>query len=487
MTNGQGCETRPTASCVPGQRAGARAAGRVGQVSERVGRARATTAPVPGHRDPLTRRSLATALVVTSLFVTTGARAGNEEGVLIGNEAAMSGGAVTAVIDDGTAVWFNPAGLAHVRRTQVDASGSATQLRLAETPELLSSATGRADGGYYELSGIPSAVTGARELEPGLVLAFGIFVPSLVGHTDRVRLDDTTGGRTTTYQLVQQENVQQYYAGISLGYAASDTVRVGATVFGLYRQASTVSQFFGGSDGPGGFVSGVSALSSLQSAGVAVSLGLQWEMVPGLELGIALRSPALQLGVLRRSTFTEISAMGGSVSFSPGDDMGLSPRVDLAAAAQLRVGLVYHLDRGWIAIDADVSHELRSPELGLDRRWLVNVRVGGRYEVDPGISVGGGLFTDLSPIDRIQTYGETRIDFLGGSIGFELHTPHRMAEGEQAPTIVFSQTFALRYALGMGTIGGLRFDSTQPEVTAINATRTTVHELALHLGSALDF
>ncbi|MFN9813979.1 MAG: hypothetical protein ACK6CU_30595, partial [Deltaproteobacteria bacterium] len=98
------------------------------------------------------------------------ARAGNEEGVLIGNEAAMSSGAVTANIDDGTAVWFNPAGLAHVTRTQLDASGSATQLRLAETPELLSSASGAsADGGYYELNGIPSAVTGARQLEPGLV------------------------------------------------------------------------------------------------------------------------------------------------------------------------------------------------------------------------------------------------------------------------------------------------------------------------------
>jgi hypothetical protein len=64
-----------------------------------------------------------------------------------------------------------------------------------------------------------------------------------------------------------------------------------------------------------------------------------------------------------------------------------------------------------------------------------------------------------------------------------------MAEGEQAPTIVFSQTFALRYALGIGTIGGLRFDTTQPGATdvSINATRTTVHELALYVGSGLDF
>ena len=422
--------------------------------------------------------------------IPSAARAGNEEGVLVGNEAAMTGGAVTAVIDDGTATWFNPAGLAHVARTQVDASGSATQLRVAETPELLSSASGAsADGGYYELNGIPSAVTGSRQLEPGLVLAFGIFVPSAVNHTDRVRLDDAGAATPTTWHLVQQENVQQYYAGIALGWSVASNLRLGFAAFGLYRQASTVSQFFGGRAGDDGFVDGVSAISSLQSAGVGLSVGMQWELTPGLHLGVALRSPALQLGVLRRSTFTAISATGEGVFFSPGDDMGLTPRVDLVAPAQLRIGVAWRFDRGWVGIDADLSHELIIPELGLDRRWLVNVRVGGRYEVDEGVSIGAGLFTDLSPIRRIQTYGETRIDFLGGSLGFEMHTPHRMAEGEQAPTIVFSQTFALRYALGIGSIGGLRFDTTQPDDSqvSVNATRTTVHELALHVGSALEF
>lgn len=416
-------------------------------------------------------------------------RAGNEEGVLIGNEAAMSGGAVTAVIDDGTAVWFNPAGLAHIERTQVDASGSATQLRLAETPQLLSSASGaRADGGYYELNGIPAAVTGARRLEPGLVLAFGIFVPSAVNHTDRVRLDETIDGVPTTWQLVQQENVQQYYGGIAIGWRVSETVRLGATIFGLYRSSSIVSQFFGGASGADGFVGGVSALSSLQSAGLALALGVQWEMVEGLVLGASLRSPALQLGVLRRSTFTRIAASSAGVGFSPGDDMNLEPGVEIVTPAQLRAGLAWRLDRGWVSIDADVSPELVELDLGIDRSWLVNVRVGGRFEIEPGVSVGAGLFTDRSPVRAIQTFGETQIDFYGASLGLELHAPHRMAEGERAPSIVFSQTFALRYAFGLGRIGGLRFDVARAdEPVLVRPTSTTVHELALHVGSALDF
>lgn len=418
------------------------------------------------------------------------ARAGNEEGVLIGNEAALSGGAVVAVVDDGTGGWYNPAGVARVERTSIDASGSATQLRLASTPQLLRSATGAyADGGYYELNGIPSAVTACRRLEPGLVVSVGIFVPSVINHTDRVRLDETVNEATTTWQLVQQENVQRYYAGITLGYQAAPNFRIGATIYGLYRQQTTVSQFFGGASGTTGFVGGVSALSTLQSAGVELGFGVQWEIVPGLHFGASVRTPAVQLGVLRRATTTEIAAAPGGVLFTPTDDMGLVPRVDLITPGRVRLGLAYRFDRGWVGVDADVSHELDLPDLGIARQWLVNVRIGGRYEIEAGMSVGAGLFTDLSPVARLLTYGETKIDFAGGSLGLELHTPHRMAEGEQAETLVFTQTFALRYALGLGTVAGLRFDTAQPAGAQVSVvgTETTVHELALHLGSEVHF
>jgi hypothetical protein len=417
------------------------------------------------------------------------ARAGNEEGVLIGNEAALSGGAVVAVVDDGTGGWYNPAGVAQVERTSVDASGSATQLRLAATPQLLRSATGAyADGGYYELNGIPSAVTACRRLEPGLVVSVGLFVPSLINHTDRVRLDETEGG-ATTWQLVQQENVQRYYAGITLGYQAAPNFRIGATIFGLYRQQTTVSQFFGGSTGATGFVGGVSALSTLQSGGIELGVGIQWEIVPGLHVGASVRTPAVQVAVLRRATTTEVAAGPEGVVFAPTDDMGLVPRVEVITPGRVRLGLAYRFDRGWVGLDADLAHELDLPELGIARQWLVNARIGGRYEIDPGISIGAGLFTDLSPVGRLLTYGETKIDFAGGSLGLELHTPHRMAAGEQAETLIFSQTFAVRYALGLGTVAGLRFDTMQPvgSQVSVAGTETTVHELALHLGSEVHF
>lgn len=423
------------------------------------------------------------------------AHAGNDEGVLIGNEAAMTGGAVSAVTSDGSAMWYDPAGIAAVTRGQLDLSGSATVLRIAETPSLLSSATtGRAaDGGYLEVIGIPSAVTLVRLLEPRLAFGFGIFTPQLTNHTDRVGLRDAVGGLTSQWQLVQQENTQSTYAGLSLGYQVSPSFRIGATLFGLYRQQTLSTHFFGGATDAMGtdvFAAGSSSLTALQSVGLELEAGIQWDIVPGLTLGAALRSPDLQLGSLFRSTSSMIMATrGGDITFEPTDTSGLVPNVGVVAPTRLRVGIALRVRHAWLAIDADVAHELIVPELGIERRWVANVHVGGRYWIDDNMSIGAGFFTDVSPTRRITQYGQTQIDFVGGSLGLEIHTPHELGPHEQAATIVFAQTFALRYAAGVGHIGGLSFTDATPSMQTadVQITPTTVHELSLHLGSALYF
>ena len=441
---------------------------------------------------------IAVALAVATTLQTVGpspASAGNDDGVLIGNEAAMTGGAVSAVTSDGSAMWYDPAGIAAVTRGQLDLSGSATVLRIADTPHLLSSSTtGRsADGGYLEVIGIPSAVTIVRLLEPRLAFGFGIFTPQLTNHTDRVGLTDPDGGLTSHWQLVQQENTQSTYTGLSLGYQMSSNFRIGATLFGLYRQQTLSTHFFGGATDASGndvFATGRSSLGSLQSVGVELAVGVQWDIVPGFTFAAALRSPDVQLGSLYRSTSAMITAThGGGLSFEPIDASGFVPNFGIITPTRLRLGIAWRLRNAWLGIDADIAHELSVPELNIERRWVANVHVGGRYWLDENASIGAGLFTDVSPTRRITQYGETQIDFVGGSLGLEIHTPHQLGEHEHAETIVFAQTFAIRYAVGVGQIGGLSFNDTMPSMQSsqVRITPTTIHELSLHIGSALYF
>lgn len=444
-----------------------------------------------------TRAALgATSLLALALAVPaipSRARAGNDDAVLLGNEAAMTGGAVSATVDDGSATWYNPAGIAGVRRDTLDLSGSATMLRLADTPALLQSSMGpTADGGYYEFLGIPSAVTMVRRLDCITALGLGIFVPQMTSHTDRVSLEEPGPDSTARFQLTQQEASSTYYAGITLGITLAPNVRFGVALYGTYRQFALTTQFFGGAESMGTDVVafGVAGLTSIQSVSLELGVGLQWEIVPGLHLGASVRSPGLLLGSLFRITSTSFSAGPGGIAFDPMDGSGLEPRVDVVTPARVRVGLAHRWATGWIAIDGDFQHELARPEIGVDRRWTGGVRIGGRVQIDPLISIGAGVFTDLDATRRISDYGETRLDFFGGTLGVELRNPHRLGEGENASDIVFVNTIGLRYAAGVGQIGGLRFDTTAADMgesIRVVPVGTTVHEISLHLGSALYF
>jgi hypothetical protein len=420
-------------------------------------------------------------------------RAGNDDGVLLGNEAAMTGGAVGAISSDGTGAWYNPAAVAGTERDSVDLSGSATVLRLADTPTLIrSSLSGRAaDGGYFELLGIPSAFALSRRLDCQWTASLGIWVPALTSHTDRVSLDDPFTDYTARWQFVQQESSQSYYAGLTIAVEALPNLRFGVTLFGLYRSTALTTQFFGGivDDGATTLIRGLSQLSSLQSAGIELGVGMQWEPVPGLHLGLSVRSPGLQLGSLYRATSTTVFADGGGITFAPSTSESLAPNVGVVTPTRIRLSAAYRFDRAWIGLDVDFQHELDVPELSILRRWMFNARIGGRYWLEENLSIGAGLFTDVSPYYAPRIFGQTHVDFFGGSLGLELHTPHRLGQGESADTIVFSQTFALRYAAGVGSIGGLAFD---PSVAGENAasltvTGTTIHEISLHIGSALLF
>lgn len=433
------------------------------------------------------------ALLVAALCPARPARAGNDDGVLLGNEAAMSGGAVGAIVGDGSATWYNPAGVAAVDRDTLDLSGSATMLRLADTPALLSSAMGpRADGGYYEFLGIPSAVTLVRRLDPVISLGLGIFVPQLTSHTDRVSLEEPGPDAVARFQLTQQESSSTYYGGITLAFALAPNLRFGATVFGTYRQFALTTQFFGGAESMDVDVVafGVAGLTSIQSVSLELAAGVQWEIVPGLHVGLSARSPGLLLGSLFRITSTRFSASGMGIEFAPTDGEGLEPRVDVVTPARVRLAVAYRWASGWIGIDADFQHALSRPEIGVERDWIGGVRVGGRWQVDRQIALGAGLFTDLDATRVIADYGQTRLDFWGGTLGLELRSPHRLGEGESVSELVFVNTIAARYAAGVGQIGGLRIDTAAADPRdAIRAVPvgTTVHEISLHLGSALYF
>ena len=432
-------------------------------------------------------------LLLVLLAVPATARAGNDDGVLLGNEAAMTGGAVVATVGDGSGAWYNPAGIAQVARSTVDVNGNAFALRIGDAPGLLSSVSGTtADGGYVELVTIPSALTLVRDLGNGVHGAIGVFVPRFSDHTDIASLDEPLMGGSAQWQLIQTQKMNEYHAGGSLGFRIDRHFRLGVSLFAVYRSFFFETAFGGGVLADDGTVVGAAAYAAranVEALGAELVGGMQWDPIDELSIGLSVFSPAVNFAANYRVVAFAAGGGPAGATFDRADEGSLEPNLGVFAPTRIRLGIAYRFTGGWVGLEGDVQHPLEQTDIGVDRRFVWGLRLGTRFHVLDNLAFGLGAFTDLSPDPPPEDFGRTRLDFFGGTLGFELRDEHHLGEEESASTIQFSTTIAVRYAVGIGQVGGLRFDTGTAETDSVTPVPvdTTVHELSLHVGSALYF
>jgi hypothetical protein len=262
----------------------------------------------------------------------------------------------------------------------------------------------------------------------------------------------------------------------------------------VYRSESGFAQFWGGARSPDtqDVFFGSSVLLSRKSVGVELGAGVQWEPAPRWRIGASIRSPGVQLFTAYRTTQVVGTATAGTdgtiaTTFAPEDDGTLEPGLQLLTPLRARLGVAYSWGRGWASLEGDVEPALTNDDLGLERELTWNVRAGTRFALAEHLGAGFGLFTDRSPRPRPGDFGEERIHYYGASAGLSYESSHNLAEPEHAHDIVFSTTLGVRYALGLGQLGGLLFDpgATDGQVATTPPVDVRVHEISLEVGSAL--
>lgn len=435
-------------------------------------------------------------MIVSCLLLPTAARAGNDDELFVGNQAAMVGGAVISTVNDASSTWYNPAGLGGVDRDQFDLSATVYTLRSYSAPKLISTPSGAyVDGSVTELVVAPAQIAYVRRLSAGTALGFGYFVPKASNFVLRANLTDHDGDPQSQWQLAAAGAQTQHIGAIAIGHAVNPKLRLGASLIGGYA-ATTASASLFGSVSPGGETRGSSAINTVDVTSrfsLQLALGAQWQLTEAVTIGATLRTPDMQLHSRDDNNFnisvTSLVDPGqprfGAMAREEVESIG----VELQKAGRGALSFNYSYGAGRITAEADLQPGLHRPRLGVDRKAVWNARLGWYHSLSSALAFGVGAFTDRRPDAQPYRLIDGTGDCYGGTAGVELNNEHLLAPTERASSLVFKSVFALRYAHCGGDFGriagnpdGIADDPFQTQKGSI-----VIHELSLYVGGGLGF
>jgi hypothetical protein len=448
------------------------------------------------------RHSLAAIAAIAITLVARGASAGNVDTFFLSNDAAIAGGAVTATAVGGGAVWYNPAGMAAEQRSHVDVNASAYLLRFGSNPDLTVSPGFSADRrklATLDLAAVPTALTFTRTFGQ-LHIGAGIFTPSRTTGYPRTTVRAQAPG-TTPLEVTIDENdhSSELYAGVAAGHELAPGLRAGVAVFGYYGSRVLTGGFGVSSSAAPNQVDSYLEHATVDQIrlGLQVTWGLQWASRNKLwRAGLVFRSPVFQVyEITQQLSMTAVSlptAAPPSSTFDLLFNENTGLRSSVLRPMRVHAGVARSLGAATVSFDASLQapfvDSLRGPQ-----KAVVNGRAGLRAPLGDWLTLGGGLYTDLSSGQGPIQSGEARLDFYGASLGIELGSPYRVREhgarADQERSLVMGTTIAFAYAVGVGGLGDLSVGNGGSGLTtlALIEDRIVAHEFVLHLGSTLAF
>jgi len=462
------------------------------------------------------RRAWVTTLLGVLLAPTT-AFAGNADDVNAGLDVTLTGGAVVANVYTGASLWYNPAGIARSDKPTLELAGVTMNMQIVKNPGVLTIDTdpqAKSEGSGFNFTVIPQALTFTIVLKENLKLGVGLFNSSIRREflTEQV---SSPPGATPSVDAYAGRNSRLNFFHISSGLAGEfgkkQKVLFGGAfdiVIATARVDDTYTVFYG--DGEFGQMSS-GEVRTQTGFGFQLKSGFQWVPIPKVRIGLSIASPSYVFALLERFSTHYNQAPPAGTPYDQND-----PNRQLAEGSEsrggrvgwwgvdpgnVRFGVAYIGDWGWVEGDLIYHWRLREDELGLNLRGFLNGRIGSAFRVTKNIKLGLGAFTDFSQVDQLSRLplATQKIDFFGVHVGVlysthEVHPDKQTAADEEGLGI--SIAIGFRYAFGKGDTLGLLLPPTYdpsaigvpgPDCSGCVAVPTTLHEIGLNFAAKVAF
>lgn len=447
-------------------------------------------------------RGGAAAVLLATSAMTVPALAGNLDSYYLGSDAALDAGAVTADTRGGGAIWYNPAGLARVAGARLDVGASAYSLHFGGQPDF---SGGSPDTEIRRLTStdikvVATALATVWRAGP-IGLGLGVFVPRQEEVALRTQVFTRGAGNAAApaseFGIDVLSSSKDYYAGLAVGVAPNRRVSIGASLFAVYRtELSTAFAEVGARSGNAQASLATHSTLDWRQIGAQLVLGLQLEPRPDWDVGFTFRLPSLRIYELRQDVNAENLAAtdGDQTAIEHSASFERASRFSHAFVDPLRfhAGVAHATGAARLGVDVSYQVPFRDAEVGIDWKPTLNARVGGHYRLDSAWTIGGGLFTDRSPVRAARAFGESDIGYYGVTLSLDTRTTYETlarVDANAAPSasgkLEFGTCVALSYAVGFGRVVRGSVDFTDGAGVIEVAESAVAHEVLVHVSSSL--
>ena len=379
----------------------------------------------------------------------------NYNGVTIGEIASLEAGAFIVRANDTSSIFYNPAGVTNAERTSISGTAGVFQLSTVTAREAPTSGSS-----FQQIPAMFAVVV--KELFGRPNWAGGLAVSRVNAWGQEVLAERTlqVGNTVDRLSYASASSMDAWLANIGVGYRAGDKLRIGGSIDGQLtenaRDETIADQY---RDGNSLSTALISASGSSWITHLRMTAGAQYDLNAKVQVGAVIRTGGLGLMSSGSASLEGVSRAGTTtVTASFFDNDGTA---NYRLPFEAKAGVAYKFSRGQIEFDV-LSHmgagvydgfasdghttiltdtgtglvtanELPAAPEVIDSRAVVNVAIGGHYNLDSSGKwvVHGGYATDRSPVGEQDTvftkvhlqnvtFGlSARTKYLLGSIGLQ--------------------------------------------------------------------
>jgi hypothetical protein len=327
--------------------------------------------------------------------------------ILIGDRAPGFGGAYTAISDDPTGLFYNPAGIVYGGKRNFSASVNSFSMTTTSYRNVL--------GGQYdwvrESSGLVPNFFGVTQPLGDFILGFSYAVTDYVLE-DQNQTFQNFGQRVATYHIDNNQQDTTNLIGPSAAFAISDSLSIGLTAYFHNRKQDIIfNQWVRYNEANGEGYQWSNTYKQTVEYGVMPILGLIWSPIEKVSLGMTLRHTMLLssttetkesfVNTINSDNLTKANQINANDAANPIPNTYTTPR-NLPFTVTAGVAL-FPTNRLILAADLAIHSATSATLASTAREMTINWSLGAEYYMLENWALRAGYYTNNANSKKITS------------------------------------------------------------------------------------